>query len=197
MSYRILSFKKSLARVFRLWEEGNYEAALSEVDSLLQHWRGNAQLQVLRASLIQLQERPSAALGEVKQALQNAVDLDPSSPVAGIELGNFLDAVEDNPKAASKAYAKAIADARRLLTEALIGQAKALLQLDQKKEALERLSELLDLTAAAAGKRARPVNGKDVIKRSPTGRITMLELQGPYAEQIEQLLNDALAADYT
>ena len=43
------------------------------------------------------------------------------------ELGHFLDGVDDDPRAASKAYADGVAAARRLLIEGLIGQAKALL----------------------------------------------------------------------
>jgi tetratricopeptide (TPR) repeat protein len=162
---------------------------------LLEQWPGNAQLQILRGSLIQLQDLPAASLDDAKQALQVAIDLDPSSPAASIELGHFLDSVEDDPKAASKAYLKAIAEARRLLIEGLIGHAKALLQLDQKEEALKCLSELLDLTAVTAGKRAKSVNGHGIIKRSPTGRITILDVQGPYAEQIEDLVDAALATD--
>jgi tetratricopeptide (TPR) repeat protein len=195
MSQRAQPFKKSLSRILRLWEREDFDAALSEVDALLQEWRGNSQLQIWRASLIQLQDSPSQTLEAAKQALQQAVDLDPSSPAASIELGHYLDSVEDNPKAAAKAFSKAIMEARRLLIEGLIGQARALLQLDRKEEVLKSLAELLDLAAATEAKRPRRVNGPDIITRSPNGRIAMLEMKGPYGEQIKQLVNEALATD--
>lgn len=193
MTRRTRPFKNALSRVFRLWERGEYDTALRDVELLLEQWQGNPQLQILRGSLIQLQGRAAATLDDAKQALQSAVELDPSSPAASIELGHFFDAVEDNPGAAAKIYAKAITNARRLLIEALIGQAKSLLQLDRKEEALDCLAQLIDLNTAM-GKRSRHINGHAIIKRSPTGLITMLDVHGPYAEQIEQLVNEALAA---
>ena len=100
-------------------------------------WPGNSYLHILWASLVQLQESPAHSLEEAKQALQQAIDLDRSSPAGPIELGHFLDAVEDDPLAASKAFAEGAALARKLLIEGLIGEAKALLQLDNKQAAMQ------------------------------------------------------------
>lgn len=171
----VRSFKQKLSNVFRLWNKKDYEAALREVEGLIQAWPGNGQLYILWASLIQLQENPKHRLDEVKQALQQALDLDKSSPAAAIELGHFLDNVEDDPQAASKVYTEAIAQARRLLIEALIGQAKALLQLERRAEAMKCLLELLPLTEAASpvkrlqSERTPP----DILLRSPTGHVSM------------------------
>src|SRR5207244_10297535 len=67
------------------------------------------------------------------------------SPAAAIELGHYLDNVDDLPNVASKWYAEAVAAARELLIEALIGQAKALRQLG-KRDAFRRcLLEILHL----------------------------------------------------
>src|SRR5579884_3552703 len=125
------AFKQKLAAVARLREEKRYDDALAAVEEMRKTWPGNGHLLVLWADLVQLQENPRHSLDEAKQALQHAMELDDSSPASGIELGAFLDNVEDNPRAAAKVYAGAVAAARQLLLDGLIGQAKALLQLDK------------------------------------------------------------------
>jgi predicted Zn-dependent protease len=105
-------FKQKRARVFRSWEAEDYDTALAEVESLRDVWPGNPQLHVLWASLVQLQDKPKHSLDEARQALQQAVELDKSSPAAAIELGHFLDNVEDDPRAAAKAYAEGVSAAR-------------------------------------------------------------------------------------
>ena len=167
------SFKQKLSTVFRRWDEKKYDTALGEVEALLKAWPGNSQLHVLWASLVQLQEDPKHRLEEVKQALQYALDLDKSSPAAAMELGHFLDAVEDDPQAASKVYAEAVGQARGLLIEGLIGQAQALLQLDKRDEARKCLMELLYLTNTAS------------VPKRPN-------LNGSYSAQIEGLVNEVL-----
>jgi len=167
-------FKKKLATVSRLWAEKDYDQALAEVEGLLEVWPGNGHLHILWAGLVQLQERPSHGLDEVKQALQQAVDLEKSSPAGAIELGHFLDAVEDDPKAATKAYAEGIAAARQLLIDGLISQAKALLQLDRREESMRCLLEVLHL-----------MEFQRVAKRTRSAATT--------AEQIEELLSEVLS----
>lgn len=194
---RTISFKKALAGILALWERGDYDAALKKVGELQKEWPGNPQLHIMRASLIQLQECPDATLEDAKRALQDAIDLDESSPAAAIELGNFLDAVEDDPKAAAKNYSKAIAQARRLLIEALIAQSKAQLQLGKKEEVLRCLVELFRLTEDAyPAKRSRSAANLDIIMRTPDGQISTLEMKGPYAAQIEQLVSEVLANEH-
>ena len=157
------AFRQKLSAISRLWEKEDYDTALAEVDQLRKSWPGNAHLMVIWASLVQLQEQPKHGLDEAKQALQQAVELDDSSPAAAIELGNFLDAVEDNPQAAAKMYAEGVVVARQLLLAALIGQAKVLLQLNKRKEAVRCIREAL-----------------------------RVELKGPIAEDIEELLSEVL-----
>lgn len=166
------SFKQKLSHVFRLWNEEDYDTALGEVESLLSDWPGNARLHILWASLVQLQEKPKHSLEEVKQALQQAIDLDDASPASAMELGHFLDEVEDDPRAAAKVYAETVALARRFLIEGLIAQAKTLLQLDKKEEAKRCLLELLSLTNGGSSSK-QPANG-------------------PYVAQIEELVHEVL-----
>lgn len=184
---RTQAFKKALSRVARLSAAKNYDAALKEVESLLEAWPGNPHAHVLRASFLQIQERPTGGLDEVKEILKEAMDLDKTSPAAAIELGHFLDAVEDDPKAAAKVYTEAIARARQLLIEGLIGQAKALLQLEKKEEALRCLVELFHLTeTASSGKRSKSANAANGLPRTAAGKDA-------YSSQIESLVQEVLS----
>lgn len=188
------SFKQKLSQVFRLWKKEDYDAALGEVESLLTDWPGNAQLHMLWANLVQLQENPKHDLEEVKQTLQQALDLDEDSPAAALELGHFLDKVEDDARAAAKLYAQAVAQARRLLIEALIAQAKTLLPCDKREEALRCLLEVVSLTQgeSSAQRTTLPISASDIIFRSPTGQVALFQLRGPYAAEIEALINEVL-----
>ena len=139
-------FRHNLSRVTELRDAGQFDQALREVEALLRNWPGNAHLHLLRASLVQLQEEPRHELDEAKAALESAVALEGDSPAAAIELGYFLDHVEDAPAAASGAFAAAIAAARKLLIDALVGQARALQQQNRREETLLLLAEALRLS---------------------------------------------------
>ena len=188
-------FKQKLSTVSRLWEEQQYDTALVEVESLLGIWPGNAHLHILWASLVQLQEDTTHDLDEAKQVLLQAVELDKGSPAAAIELGHFLDNVEDDPQAASKAYGEGVATARQLLIEGLIGQAKAFRQMEKTEEFRRNLMEILHLTRFEGSPR-RPQtedSREDIIFGSTTGHFYAGQLKGPYAEQIQDLLNEVVA----
>ncbi len=189
-------FKQKLSTVSQLWEDKDYDAALAEVESLLHSWPGNAHLHILWASLVQLQEEPKHELDEAKQALLQAVELDKDSPAAAIELGHYLDNVEDDPQAASKTYAQGVAAARRLLLDGLIGQAKALRQLDKKEEFLRCVMEALQLARfETAPKRSKAGESEaDIIFESPTDHFHLIQLKGPHAEQIQDLLSELTAS---
>jgi tetratricopeptide (TPR) repeat protein len=183
--------KQRLSTVSRLWDEKDFDKALAEVESLLETWPGNPHLHILWASLVQLQEDPKHDLDEAKQALQQAVELDKGAPAASIELGHFLDNVEDDPQAAGKAYGEGVANARHLLIEGLIGQAKAYRQLDKREEFLHCLLEVLCLARFdPASKRNKSEEiGADIIVQS-SGHVYAVQLKGPYAEQIQELLSE-------
>lgn len=189
------TFKQKLSTVNRLWEEKDYDTALAEVEGLLKVWPGNARLHILWASLVQLQEDPKYSLDDAKKALQQAVELDQSSPAGAIELAHFLDAVEDNPQAACKSYTEGVAVARQLLIGGLMGQAKALLQLDKRDDCIESLMEVLRvLQFEPTSRRSKPGDtGTDVTLESLAGQVHSLQLKGPFAEQIEEILNEALS----
>jgi hypothetical protein len=187
--------KRGLARVQRHWQEKEYDLALKEVEGLLDRWPGNAQLQTLWASLVQLQEEPTHSLSEVKTALQQAMDLDEHSPAAAIELGHYLDAVEDDPEAAARVFSEAGRAARRLLIEALVGQTRALLQLDKREEAVVCLVELMHLAnTASSSERVRSAEAAaDLLSHAYKGGLFRGQLRGPYGDTIESLLHELSA----
>jgi tetratricopeptide (TPR) repeat protein len=188
-------FEQKLATVSRLWDDADYDSALAEVGQLLERWPGNGHLHILWSSLVQLQENPKHSLDDVKRALQRAIDLDRSSPAGAIELGHFLDDVDDNPRAASKAFSEGVVTARQLLIEGLIGQAKALLQLNKKDDALECVREVLhSIHFDPKSKRAKTEeSAPDILFGSMMGEIVGIQLKGPFAIQIEELLSEIFA----
>jgi tetratricopeptide (TPR) repeat protein len=186
------SFKQGMSKVRRHWRARQFDLALGEVDGLLKSWPGSAYLHTLWAALVQLQDSPTHSLDEAKRALQRAMEIDESSPAAAIDLGHFLDAVEDDPQAASKPFSEGIVRARRLLMDGLLGQARALLQIGKRDEAMKCLMESLylanigQLGLAANGTNAVP----DVLWRDPNGQLLALQLKGPFAMEVEDLLQE-------
>jgi len=188
------SFKQGLSKVLRLWRDGQFDRALNAVDELMKSWPGNPRLHVIWASLVQLQDQPTYSLEDARNALERAIELEKDSPAAVIELGHFLDNVDDDPKAASKAFSEGVRSARRLLIDGLLGQAKALLQLEKRDEALQRLIESLYLANVDSTSEGRkPPNGTpDVLVRDPTGHMQAFQLKGSFAMRIEDLLQELL-----
>lgn len=188
-------FKQKLAKVSQLWQDKEFDAALVEVESLRKDWPGNAHLQVLWGKLVQLLEEPKHTLDEAKQAFQQAIELDKDSPAAAIELGYFLDNVKDDPQAALKAYEEGVATARHLLLDGLIGQAKAFRQMEKREEFLRCLLEALSLARNEPNskKTKGAGSGPDIIFEWPSGQFQVIQLKGPYAEQIQELLSEEAA----
>src|SRR4051812_46684863 len=101
------TYKQGLAKVRKLWEEEQYDQALARVEELLKTWPDNPPLLVFFAGLVQLQESTTHTLEQAKAALVRAADLDEGSPDAALELGHFLDGVEDDPTAAVESFNQA------------------------------------------------------------------------------------------
>src|ERR1700681_4653624 len=104
------SLKRGLEKIRRLSEQGHSDRAYAEADALLRKWPDNPQTLVIWANLLQLQEAEvGPPLEKAREALQRAVDLDEQAPMPWIELGQYLFALEDDAKAASQCFARAIA----------------------------------------------------------------------------------------
>jgi tetratricopeptide (TPR) repeat protein len=154
------AFSKALSDVMALWEDEKYDRALKRVEELRESWPGNPQLRVMWAKLVQLTDKPTHSLIDAKRVLQQAIELDKQSPAAAIELGHLLDNVEDDPQAASKSFAQGIVTARHLLIEGLLGQAKSLMQLDKRDEAVRCLVEAHQLADADRTSKKNPFAGR-------------------------------------
>ena len=161
------SFAKALTDVMELWREGNIDRALKRVEELRKAWPGNAHVLVLSSRFIQLQDEPSQTLNEAKRLLQRAIELDKNSPEASIELGYFLDNVENDSHAAAKAFLQGISAARQLLIEGLLGQAHVVLQTNHREDAVRCLVEAFHLADAVEP-----------------------QLKKKYTEQIDELLRE-------
>jgi len=157
-----IALKRKLTVVWSHWRQGRYDRALEEVNRLLESRSDNAQLLVLRAALIQLQddEEGTPPLDAARADLELAVSLDERSLDALIDLAYFQHAVDDDPKAAIKQFQKAVKLGRALLKKALIGQAEALAELQEETRAAECLIEAYHL-AASNGKS----DVKDILER--------------------------------
>jgi tetratricopeptide (TPR) repeat protein len=191
----IHSFQQRLAKTFRHWEDREYQAALKVVDALLTECPANGQLHILWASLVLLQEETEHTLDEARSALQRAVALEKDSPAGSIELGHFLDAVEDNPQAALKSFGEGIAAARRWLIAGLVGQAKALLQLDKREAALKCLMEavyLLNMDSATAKDKATSA-GVDLLMAETSGGFFALQRKESLPRQITDLFQELMS----
>jgi tetratricopeptide (TPR) repeat protein len=188
-------FKQKITAIARLQESKAFDQALAEVDAAIESWPGNAHLHVLRSRLVQLQEEPAIELDEAKTSLQKAVELEKNSPEAAIELGYFLDNVEDDAAAASKAFSDGVAIARKLLIDGLIGQAKAFRQLGKKRQFLRALLEVLHLAQFSTRSKEKS-NGaeSDLPLWVHLGRQGF-SLEGDCSEQVQELLTDFAAEE--
>jgi tetratricopeptide (TPR) repeat protein len=189
------SIKKGISKIFGHWERGDYDQALTDTEVLLKNSPASSQLHVIWASLAQLQESPGHDLQAIKSALEFAVDIDRDSPNPPIELGYFLDSVEDDPAAAAKAFSTAIARAERLLVDALMGKARALVQLEKEKEAARCMIKALQVSTFRAS-----VDRRQSRRMSPVEAITSsrrpsreLPVRGELSQEIADLLENAIA----
>jgi hypothetical protein len=183
--------KQKISQAYKLWENEHYDRAMEIVSTLREEFPGNAQLLVMWACLAQLLERNAPTLAEIKHALQSAAELEGPSPGAAIELAHFLDAVEDNPRAASRIFANAIAQARTLLIDGLVGQAGVLLQLNKRSEATRCLIEALRLTDVEPTRKRHSHDSKNG-GRAPSISLPPLDFPGPFSTQIQSLLDELL-----
>jgi tetratricopeptide (TPR) repeat protein len=145
------SLKRGLEAVRRLAKMRHFERAFVKIDQLLKQWPDNPEVLVAWANLLQLQDADvGPPLEEARAALQRAVELDEQAPMPLIELGQYLFALEDDTRAASRCFTKAIALSRSLLKEALLAESKALAELGRRSEALACLAEAYWLSSRSA-----------------------------------------------
>jgi hypothetical protein len=143
------TFRRKLSAVRAAERKSDYVKALVALDALIDELPGNPSLLVRRAMLIQLQADGGPPLNEAKHALRSALELDDKHPSALIELAQFQFAVEDDAATAKQTFDSAVAACLRLLIEALLGQAKVLVETNQREEAFDCLARVRWLQASS------------------------------------------------
>lgn len=161
---RETAFRAGVGRVRRHAAAGRYDRALAEAEHLLQDWPDHPVLLGRKGQMLQLQDSPrESVLDDAKAALMRAAEVDNQSPAAWIELGHFLYAVEDDAKAASECFRKAIELGNRLLADALIGQAGVFSELDRKSDAAGGLAQAYWIKSTGGGSARQ--NGAELLER--------------------------------
>lgn len=187
------AFGQKLEEIGDLWTAQEYDAALDLVDGLRQEHPANAHSHVLWASLLQLQTNRKRSLDEAEQALRQAIDLEPASPIGSIEMGYLIDLMGDDPQAATKFYAEGIVLARHLLIEGLIGGAKALLQINRVEEAFRHALEVHKLLGFEGDKAGDPDRSAPLDDGQPTDEKLWDGSRTLTSDQIERFLDGVIA----
>ena len=98
-----------------------YSAAVALGRDELVGGRDSSELLVLMATASLLGDGNSGSLGEARQWLERAVNGDPRSVDASLELAHLLDAVEDEGQLAGQLFESAAAQSLGYLEDALAG----------------------------------------------------------------------------
>ena len=104
--------------------------------------------------------------------------------------------MKDDPSAAAKSFSEGAAAARELLIEALIGQAKALQQINNREDAIRCLIEALSLMQhQSSSKRGKSNRGNpDVLLGSVADGVVSMQLKGRVADRFEELLTEVVTS---
>jgi tetratricopeptide (TPR) repeat protein len=139
---QINHYQQLLTTALDAWSQHDYATAMTAVDSLRQHYPHNAHVQTLWGNLVQLQEDTLYSLADAKQALETAVVLDQESPQPLLELGYYLQQVEDNPQRALEVFVQSVQLSRQAFLAGLMAQAKLYQELGQDDELHQCCAEL-------------------------------------------------------
>ncbi|MCG8423547.1 MAG: tetratricopeptide repeat protein [Proteobacteria bacterium] len=138
------SYEAAVRQLNFMLKEKRFAEALGQVDQLLETSPGSVALWIKWAMLIQLQndDVDLPPLGECRESLKRAIQLEPDSSAAYIELGNFEYAVADDLRAALDCFEKATGHAESGLKAALIGLMKCQMELGRQDDALTTLERM-------------------------------------------------------
>lgn len=139
------AYTQALDKLEGLHARGDYEATYTSLSELVAAWPGAAALLIRRGRVGQL--RDEGSLEAIRDDLETAAALDPDSAAARLELGHFEYAVEDDPAAGLAAFEEAARLAGEQHLEALIGQARCLVELGRLADARRVLTEAVAISA--------------------------------------------------
>jgi len=140
----ISSFKQALAKVISLHREKKFAEAYELIEQLLLESPYSSNLLVKRAKLIQLLDDELSQPPTLEMAfdsLKQAHSLEPQSIEPCIELGYFEYAVNDQTAEGLKYFQLAQENAETGLKDALVGQIKCYMDMDDKMQAKKVLEK--------------------------------------------------------
>ena len=130
-------FHKKIKEIEDLSMKEDYEAALILLESLLSMYPFITQMLIKKAELIQLLPEKSdlGELSDAQRILELAVEIDPKSAEAILELAHFHSAVLDQEKEAEKLFDRTIQICSEFLEDAYRGKIQSLIDRDRREEA--------------------------------------------------------------
>lgn len=150
MKYLTL-FQKKIKEIEDLSTKEDYETALILLESLLSEYPFVTQMLIKKAELIQLLPETSelGELSDAQKALELAVEIDPKSVEAILELAYFHSAVLDQEKEAEKLFDRTIQICFEFLEDAYRGKIQSLISRDRREEANRWIQEAQKLFPAS------------------------------------------------
>lgn len=119
----------SLGEIKKRVKEGKIKEALSLIKRFEQEGPLCPAVLVLKGCCIQLDDEKTAyELSDAEAAFKRAIEMDEDYTPATVELAWFYLNVTDDAERATELFEKAINSQKRLLTEAVVGKAKCLME---------------------------------------------------------------------
>jgi tetratricopeptide (TPR) repeat protein len=173
-----LTLQQKMKEIENLSMQGDYEAALALLNTFLSEYPFVTRMLIKKGELIQLLPEASelGELSDAQEALELAVEIEPKSVEAILELAHFYSAVLDQEKESEKLFNQAIQLCFEFLEEAYLGKIESLISRGSA-EARQWSQEAQELFPASVDKflarnlktDRRKRNGKD--KRGSFGSI--------------------------
>jgi tetratricopeptide (TPR) repeat protein len=132
-----------MEEIDNLLREGNYEAAFVLLERLLSEYPFVTRLLIKKGELIQLLPEASelGELSDAQKTLELAVEIDPQSVEAILELAYFYSAVLDREKESEKLFDRAIQRCFEFLEQAYLGKIQSLMSRGRSVEARQWFQE--------------------------------------------------------
>ena len=134
----------SLSDIKNRVKEGKIKEALSLIKQMEQESPLCPAVLVLKGRCIQLDdEKTPYELSDAEEAFKRAIEMDEDYTPAIVELAWFYLNVFDDAKRAAKLFETAVTAHRQVLTEAVVGKAKCLMESKSKEAAKTYLEEII------------------------------------------------------
>jgi tetratricopeptide (TPR) repeat protein len=134
---RLILFQQKMKEIEDLSAQEDYEVALTLLEHLLSEYPFVTQMLIKKGQLIQLLPEASelGELSDAQKALELALEIDPKSMEAILELAHFYSAVLDQEREADKLFDQAVQRCSEFLEEAYRGKIQSLVSRGKSVEA--------------------------------------------------------------